>query len=156
MRREASAVSRIKGQSRIHMYYLKTLFLNFFIVFFANYVLPGIEVMNHTKLPHIGGDVILAFVLGLINSLIYPILRMIHQVSVSKILGLAIVINFVAYAIIKFVPTGIQLVSIQGYLLASIVVAAGSFFTNFLEMKHNRRTHSAPPPPSHEDKSSDL
>ena len=46
------------------MTYLKSLFFNFLVVFFANHVLPGIEVVKPTKLPHIGGDLTFAIALG--------------------------------------------------------------------------------------------
>ncbi len=125
------------------MYYLKILFFNFFIVFFANHILPGIDVANQTKLPHLGGDLMFAISLGFLNSLIYPLLKLNNQASALKIAGLSIVINFVAYAALKLMPIGIHVTSLTGYLSASILVAAGSFLTNFLEMKHVR--HSAQP-----------
>ena len=118
------------------MYYLKSLFFNFLVVFFANHILPGIEVANQTKLPHIGGDLIFAFALGLINSLIFPGLRMIGKDSIAMIGALAVVINFVAYATLKLLPIGIHITSVEGYLFGSILVAIGSFLMNFLEMKH--------------------
>lgn len=119
------------------MGYLKSLFFNFLVVFFANYILPGIAVMNQTKLPHLGGDLPFALALGLLNSLIYPILRLIHKhPSVTRIGMFALVLNFAAYALLKFLPLGIHIASVEGYLFASFFVAVGSFVVNFFEMKH--------------------
>lgn len=121
------------------MYYLKSLFFNFLTVFFANHVLPGIEVVNQTKLPHVGGDLMFAFGLGLVNSLIDPMLSLFRRASIGSIALLAILMNFVAYALLKLMPIGIHISSIAGYLLAASVVALGSFLTNLLEMRHRTR-----------------
>lgn len=121
------------------MYYLKTLFFNFFVVFFANHILPGIDVANQTKIPHVGGDLMFAIALGFVNSLIYPILKLVNQVAVLKIAGLSLSINLIAYAILKLLPIGVYVTSFTGYFSAAIFVAIGSFLTNFLEMKHKRQ-----------------
>lgn len=124
------------------MHYLKSLFFNFLIVFFANHVLPGIDALDHTKLPHIGGDLIVAIVLGLLNSLIFPLLKFVNRVSFIKIAGLAVVINFVAYALLKVIPAGIQISTIEGYFLAAGLVTIGSCLTNYFEMKHAKCSSS--------------
>ncbi len=127
------------------MYYLKMLFYNFLVVFFANYVLPGIVVMESTKLPHIGGDLIFAVALGAVNSLIFPILKLFRQGSGAlKIAIIALIVNFASYAIVKLLPVGINVSSVEGYLLASVVVTIGSFLTNFLEMKHSQTNMDVP------------
>jgi uncharacterized membrane protein YvlD (DUF360 family) len=120
------------------MRFLKSLFFNSLVVFFANHILPGIEVVNQTKLPHLGGDLSFAVVLGFLNALIFPILRLSRKhLSALKIAAIAIILNFVVYGILKFASfVGIQIVSVEGYLLASLVVAAGSFWINYVEMKH--------------------
>ncbi|PIS02762.1 MAG: hypothetical protein COT85_01650 [Chlamydiae bacterium CG10_big_fil_rev_8_21_14_0_10_42_34] len=122
------------------MYYLKSLVLNFLVVFFADHILPGIEVTDQTRLPHIGGDLIFAAALGLLNSLIYPILKMIkHDASTMKIVLFSVILNFAAYGIVKLLPLGIQVLSVEGYLFAAVVVALGGFLTNFFEMKRQLR-----------------
>ncbi|MBM3184045.1 MAG: phage holin family protein [Chlamydiae bacterium] len=126
------------------MYYLKSLLFMFFIVFFANHVLPGIDVASQAKLPHLGGDLIFAAALGLINSLIFPILKVMQKVSIWRIALLALVVNFLSYALLKILPVGIHIISFTGYLLAAIVVSLGSFLTNFLEMKHFEPQNCSP------------
>jgi uncharacterized membrane protein YvlD (DUF360 family) len=130
------------------MYYLKTLFFNFFAVFFANHILPGIDVVNQTKLPHIGGDLMFAVALGFINSLIYPMLKLFKQCSLLKILGVSLVINFVAYASLHFLSIGVHVTMLTGYLSAALLVSLSSFLTNFLEMKHKK--HQSPETPAPE------
>lgn len=127
------------------MYYLKSLFFNFFIVFFANHILPGIDVANQTKLPHLGGDIIFAVALGFLNSLIFPVLKIVHQSSIGKIGALALVINLVAYACLKLLPIGIHITSFTGYCTAAILVAIGSLFTNLFEMKHSGKVAASAP-----------
>ena len=126
------------------MNYLKTLVINFLIVFFANHILPGILVMDQTKLPHIGGDLIMAICLGVLNTLIYPILKLTGQVSGLKIALAALILNFAAYAIVKIIPIGIGVTSVEGYIMASAVVAIGSFLTNFFEMKRSHKPTEIP------------
>lgn len=126
------------------MNYLKNLAINFLVVFFSDHVLPGIEVTNQTKLPHLGGDLIFAFVLGLLNSLIYTGLKMLHgQVSGLKIAIVCLILNFAAYAIVKFIPIGVHVLTVEGYVLAASTVSISSYLTNFFEMRHrNSQNHT--------------
>lgn len=122
------------------MYYLKSLFFNFLVVFFADHILPGLEVLDMTRLPHIGGDLIFAVVLGFLNSLIYPVLKLLKQEdSTLKIALIALILNFAAYGIVKLLPIGINVKNVEGYILASVIVSLGGFLTNFLEMR--RKNH---------------
>ena len=135
--------------------YLKSLFFNFLAVFFANHIFSGIQVINQTKLPHIGGDLIFAGVLGLLNSLIFPILRMVdRRISVlADFFDFLIIVNFSAYAILKFISSiGIEVLSLEGYMVASGVVSLGSFLTNYLEMKHFEHRHKTHQPHESEPK----
>jgi uncharacterized membrane protein YvlD (DUF360 family) len=128
------------------MNYLKSLSINFLVVFFADHILPGIEV-THTKLPHIGGDLILALILALLNSLIYPTLKLIKShVSALKIALIAFILNFATYGIAKMLPIGLTLTSVEGYILVSTIVTLGSFITNYLELKrHSHHPTDLPP-----------
>lgn len=126
------------------MNYLKSLFYNFLIVFFSNYLLPGIDIVHQSKITQIGGDLIFAIILGLINSLIYPILNVLdHQVNIMRIAIASLSISILSYVVLKFAPLGIEIRSIEGFFLPVIVVAIGSFLINFFEM---RKGHSGKPP----------
>lgn len=127
------------------MNYLKSLFYNFLIAFFANHMLPGIDVVNQTKLPHIGGDLIFAVALGLLNSLIYPVLKMSRQgVSLLKMALISLILNFGAYGVIKLIPIGVLVHSVEGYICASAIVAVGGFLTNYFEMKRSPKMDVPP------------
>lgn len=117
------------------MSYVKSVFFNFLVVFFANHILPGVDVVNQTKLPHIGGDLIFAIVLGVLNGSIFHLLKILGHASFMKVVAVSVVMNFVAYALIKFIPAGIQISSIQGYGMAAGLVVIGSCLTNYFEMK---------------------
>jgi uncharacterized membrane protein YvlD (DUF360 family) len=118
------------------MNYLKSLVINFLVVFFSDHILPGIQVVNQTKLPHIGGDMILAAALGVLNSLIYPVLKLIHtDASALKIALIALILNFAAYGLVKLLPIGVNVLTVEGYILASAVVTIGSFLTNYFARK---------------------
>ncbi len=117
----------------------KALLINFLVVFFADHVLPDILVMDQTKLPHIGGDLIMALALGFLNTLIYPVLKMMGHATAIKIALAALALNFIAYAVVKIIPIGIGVASIEGYLMASLAVAVGSFFTNYFEWKRHQK-----------------
>lgn len=127
------------------MNYLKSLFFNFLIVFFADHLLPGIDVMVQTKLPHIGGDLLFAIALGVLNSLIYPALKVLNKKSsmLIQIALISIILNFAAYAFLKLLPLGIHISSMEGYFIPAVVVAIVSFLTNYFEMKSQHPHHHA-------------
>lgn len=128
------------------MNYWKGLFFNIFAVYFLNSILPGLEIVNATRLPHVGGDLMFAIVIGLFNSLIYPVMRLVNaKITKARIALIAIVISFVAYAISRFAPVGVEVKSIEGYLIAAVLVAVIGFLTNFLEMKRHMPKMPMPP-----------
>lgn len=118
------------------MVFLKSFFINFLIVFFADHILPGMQVMDLTRLPHIGGDLLFSLALGFLNALIYPGLKIFHKEATGiKIALVALILNFAAYAFVLWLPLGIHFLNIEGYLLVCVVVALGGFTTNFLELR---------------------
>jgi uncharacterized membrane protein YvlD (DUF360 family) len=117
-------------------------------VFFANYILPGVDAVSRTKLPYVGGDFLFAVALGILNTLIYPVLKLVDpNLNLSKIAVASFVLNFICYALVKFVPVGIQISTVEGYLFVSVIVSGGSFLTNYMEMKQ-QRPHADLEPPS--------
>ncbi|OHE77208.1 MAG: hypothetical protein A3F67_08340 [Verrucomicrobia bacterium RIFCSPHIGHO2_12_FULL_41_10] len=123
---------------RENLFKVEMVFFQFLIVFFANHVLPGIYVIDQTKLPHVGGDLLFAFILGVINSIICPFLQMVKKTTFSKLFCVCFVLNFLGYAVLKIAPLGIQITSITGYFLAAGLVATGSFLINCFEMQEKR------------------
>lgn len=130
------------------MYYLKSLCYNFLTVFFANYLIPGIEIVNPTKLPCLKGDILFAVVVGFLSSLIYPVLKGLDQrISYIRIAAGSCGIALISYAILKFAPIGIEIKTITGFFLGAAVVAAGGFITNLFEMRQSMKFPRPPEMP---------
>jgi len=122
------------------MTYFKSLFFNFLIVFFVNHILPGVEIDYYTKLPEIKGDLIFAFSVGLLNSLIYPALRAFHpKPSHFKIGLISFIISFGAYSIVNLLPLGIHIKTAGAYIWGGLIVWFGGYLTNHLELRHYQR-----------------
>lgn len=121
------------------MNYPKSLFYNFLTVYFANHLLPGIELLLPMRIPHFGYDLPFAVVVGLLNSLIYPVCKLVsHHTSVFRIVIIALVLNFAIYGIVKIAPLGIHILTLEGYLIAACVVSIVSIVTNYLSMRAHR------------------
>ena len=119
------------------MTYLRSLFLNFLIIFFVNDVIPGIKIHDYEKVINIGADIGFSLIVGLCNSLIFPTLAIFNlKFSISKIVICAAIISFGAYFLISITSFGVQVTSFAGFLTASCIVFAMAVFTNYLEMKH--------------------
>ena len=118
------------------MHYIKSLLFNFFIIFLSLNIFAGVELADATKLPHLGKDIFFAAGLGFLNSLIYPILRMIDSRMMGfRIFLIAILLNFAAYALLKILPLGVSITSLKGYAFVAAFASIGSIFTNYFEMK---------------------
>lgn len=119
------------------MRHVKHFLVCFLIVFFVNYLLPGIDVVNQTKIPHIGGDLIFALSLGLLNFLVVPLLGAFDgYLTKFRVAFVTLLLNFAAYALLKVLPIGVLVMNLEGYLIASIVVSVGCFMVHYSEMKH--------------------
>lgn len=85
--------------------------------------------------------------LGLLNSLIYPILRMISlRLLALKIFLCAFVLNFIACGILKIASLGISIGSFKGYAILSLTISVGSFLINFFERKPASQAPEISPP----------
>jgi len=119
------------------MTYVRSLFLNFLVVFFVNDVIPGITIRYYEDVPNIGADILFAAIVGILNSLIFPFIRVSDlKPTIIKIAVLAFVISFGSYILIAVIPFGVKATSFGGVFLGSLLVFAMSVFTNYLEMKH--------------------
>lgn len=105
-----------------------------------NHILPGIEIDYYSKLPEIKGDLIFAFGLGFINSLIYPVLRFLHPKPSYFRMGLfSFIISFGAYSIVNLLPLGIHVQTAGAFVWSGLIVWIGSYLTNHLELTHYQR-----------------
>ncbi len=128
------------------MKYIQGWLVNFLVIFFANHVIPGIVVKGPHKLPHIGGEIPFALVLALLNSLIYPVLRLVDKGALlTKTILATIILNFSAYALIRLIPIDLRVESIEGYFIASTIVTVGSILAHIREIKKTS-VKTEPPP----------
>ena len=99
-------------------------------------MIPGVNVLHPTKLPHVQGDLIFALALGFALSLIYPIIKLFRlQLSIEKIAAASGALSLLSYAILNFLPVDIKVESFSGYFWASVLVFLSGFLTNYLEYK---------------------
>ena len=119
------------------MTYIRSLFLNFLIVFFVNHVVPGINLRAFENVPNIGADLLFAIIVGLVNSLVFPILVLLDKkITKLKIAILSFIFSFGAYFIILIFPLPLR-ANFTGFIVAGLLVFLVSFFTNYLEAKHS-------------------
>jgi hypothetical protein len=125
------------------MRFIKSLFFIFLFIFFVNYMFPGTEVTNRTKLPHLGADFPFAFILGFFNTLIYPTVQRFRRKSpVFQVFAMAIILNFAVYGSLHFLNLGITVASIRCYALVATVITVASIIANLLEMRGKHLYHN--------------
>lgn len=118
------------------MTYFKSLIINFLTVFFVNHVIPDIQINSVSKLPHIGGDLIFAFSLGFIISLIFPFFIIFKIRPTHFKIGVAtLILSVGSYLLLSFMPLGIKILSIGAYVWASLIVWFMAYTTSYLEIK---------------------
>ncbi len=123
------------------MNYLRSLFLNFLIVFFIDRVAPGVEIQNFENVPNVGADILFALVVGFLNASVFFFLALLElTITHLKLAIVTFVISFGAFIIIAIVPFGVRVVSPWGLFIGGFVVWAVAFMTNHLEWKHYTKT----------------
>jgi hypothetical protein len=121
------------------MTYLRSLFLNFLIVFFVVRVIPGITIHFFENIPNIGADILFSGILGFLNSIIVPVLFGLSlNPTILKIAILGLIISFFAFVLISIFNFGIT-ANTSGVIFGSLIVWLCSFFTNYLELKHLKK-----------------
>lgn len=122
------------------MSYLRSLFLNFLVVFFVNRVAPGVEITYFEQIPDIGSDIFFSLFVGFLNASVFPFLLILElKPNHLKMALLTALISFGAFILISMVPFGIKVVSPIGIFFGGGIVWAMALFTNFLELKHYSR-----------------
>ncbi|MDE3046317.1 MAG: phage holin family protein [Verrucomicrobiota bacterium] len=121
------------------MNYLRSLFLNFLIVFFINRMAPGIEITRFDNVPNIGADLLFSLVVGFLNASVYPFLFILELKPTLVKLGLfTFVVSYASYGAIAIFPFGVQVVTPAGFFLASTIVWGVALLANYLELRHDR------------------
>lgn len=119
------------------MTYLRSLFLNFLIVFFVDRMIPGVEITNYEDVPNIAADIFFSLVVGFLNASVYPGLTLFDlKPTAIKLALVTFVISFGAFALIAVMDFGVQVISYTGFFLGGIIVWAVAFFSNYLEEKN--------------------
>lgn len=119
------------------MTYLRSLFINFLVVFFANKVVPGVEISTYQDVPNIGADILFSAIVGFLNSAIFPGLFILNlKPTLLKMGVIGFVISFGSYLMLSMMSFGVQILSAGGVIFAGLLVFIGSFITNYLEYKH--------------------
>lgn len=119
------------------MNYLRSLFLNFLIVFFIDRVAPGVEIQSYENVPNIGADLFFSLVVGFLNTSVYFFFALMEMKVTNLKLGLStFIISFGAFLIIAIVPFGVRVVNPLGVIIGGLVVWLTAFMANHLEWKH--------------------
>lgn len=119
------------------MTYLRSLFLNFLVVFFVNRAIPGVEVSQYQDVPNIGADILFSFIVGFLNSAIFPALFIFNfQPTLLKIAIPAFIISFGSYIFLSIISFGVQVISVGGIIVGGLIVWIVSILTNYFELKH--------------------
>ena len=120
------------------MTYLRSLFINFLIVFFVDRVAPGMEIDSFEQVPNIGADLLFSLIVGFLNASVFPLLFILEMNITLLRMGLmTFVITFVCFLAISIFPFGVRVVSPAGFFVGGSIVWAISFFSNYLESKHS-------------------
>jgi len=121
------------------MTYLRSLFINFLIVFFVVKVIPGVILHSFEDAPNIGADILFSVIVGFLNSIIVPALVGLNvTISYLKIAIIGFVISFLSFIIIGIFNIGIS-ANVMGIIIGGLLVWIFSYFTNYLELKHLRK-----------------
>ena len=122
------------------MNYLRSLFLNFLVVFFVDRVSPGVEIIYFEQIPDIGADILFSILVGFLNASVFPFL-MILELNPNK-LKMAIMtfcVSYGAFIVISMIPFGIQVTNPSGVFVGGTLVWFVAFATNYMEYKHHTR-----------------
>lgn len=119
------------------MNYIRSLFLNFLIVFFIDRVGPGIAIQNFENVPNIGADILFALVVGFLNASVFFFLALLElTITNLKMAIITFIVSFGAFIIIAIVPFGVRVVNPWGVIIGGLVVWLVALMTNHLEWKH--------------------
>lgn len=120
------------------MTYIRSLIINFLVVFFVDRAVPGIVITTYENVPNIGADILFSAILGFLNAGIFPGLYILSlKPTVAKIAIVAAIINCIGFVVIASIDYGIEVTSFFGGFLGALIVWVISVLTNYLEMKHS-------------------
>lgn len=122
------------------MNYLRSLFLNFLVVFFVDRVAPGVEISYYEQVPNIGADILFSLIVGFLNASIFFFLALMEiKITRFKLALFSFVISFAAFLAIAIFPFGVQVVNAWGVIIGGGVVWAVAYVSNYLEWQHYKK-----------------
>lgn len=123
------------------MNYLRSLFLNFLVVFFVDRVAPGVEVIAYEQVPNIGADLLFAAVVGFLNASIFFFLALLEiPITRLKLALFTAAISFLPFVIIAVIPFGVRVVNGWGVVVGGGIVWCAAYITNYLEWRYTLKT----------------
>lgn len=122
------------------MNYLRSLFLNFLVVFFVDRVVPGVEISDYEQVPNIGADILFSLIVGFLNASIFFFLALMEiKITRFKLALYSFVISFAAFLAIAIFPFGVQVVNGWGFIIGGGVVWFVAYLSNYLEWQHYKK-----------------
>jgi hypothetical protein len=123
------------------MNYLRSLFLNFLIVFFVDRVAPGVQIASFEQVPNIGADILFALVVGFLNATIFFFLALLElSITHLKMAIMSFVVSFGAFTAIAIFPFGVRVVNPWGVIIGGGIVWGVACLTNHLEWKYYKHS----------------
>lgn len=118
------------------MSYFRSFFVNFLVVFLANKISPGIQVIYFDQLPDVITDIVFSLFVGFFNASIFPLLTILElTVTKARLVVLTLIVSYGAYLLTLIFPFGIQLTGASGIIVGATFVWIGAYCTNFFEWK---------------------
>ncbi len=122
------------------MNYLRSLFLNFLVVFFVDRMGPGMRIDYYEQVPNIGADILFSAIVGFLNASVFPFLFILELNPTKLKIGIiTFIISYTAFVVIAIIPFGVRVESFIGIVVGGFIVWAMAFFTNSLEFDRDMK-----------------
>lgn len=122
------------------MNYVRSLFLNFLVVFFVDRVAPGIEIAYYEQVPNIGADILFSLVVGFLNASIFFFLALLElDITRLRLAIFSFFISFGSFLVIAIFPFGVEVINAWGVIVGGGAVWAVAYFSNYLEWQHYQK-----------------
>ncbi len=118
------------------MNFFRSFLFNFLIVFFVDWISPGVEIVYFSGVKDIGSEFIFSLLVGFLNASICPILFGLQfKVTVFRLALLTFAVSYASFILIAYVPFGIR-ANVVGVLIGGTLVWVMALITNYLEWRH--------------------
>ncbi len=122
------------------MNYLRSLFLNFLVVFFVDRMGPGMKIAYYEHVPNIGADILFSAIVGFLNASVFPFLFILDLKPTKLKIGiLTFIISFASFIVISIVPFGVRAETFTGVVVGGLIVWIAAFVCNVLEFNRDMK-----------------